>query len=319
MPRTRRISWLNYPHLVIAEANGGSSLFADDEDFRSYILLLRQMVRDRLLKVYAYCLQESELRLVVLPNRLMLSRIMQRLHGRHTARMNQKLNRKGHLFRGRFRSLVFSESDLIDVVRSVHLWPVRHGLLRRPELYPYSSHAHYMGTSFDMGDFLSTNEVLEHFSGDLEARRRAFGRFVEMLALEPDNLGIDEIVPGIGGSMESSADLLNKAHAQPKSSKKSSVETLAERASLLLSISPEQLVGISRRQDLVMARRLLATAAVLGAERTVTEVATFLRRDKAQISRLVAQGMDLLNNNEAFCHMFDALKAKGAFKEFPKY
>ena len=63
----------------------------------------------------------------------------------------------------------------------------------------------------------------------------------------------------------------------------------------------------------MMARRLLATAAVLRAGRTVTEVALFLNRDKAQISRLVAQGMDLLHNNEAFFHMIESLKAKGAF------
>lgn len=184
MPRTRRISWLNYPHLVIAEANGGTELFVDNDDFTSYIFMLRQMTRDRLMKVFAYGLLEHEIRLVVLPNRLMLSRIIQRLHGRHTARMNQKLDRVGHLFRGRFRSLVFDQSDLLEVVRSVHLWPVREGLLRRPELYPYGSHGYYMGTNQHLGDFLSTSEVLNQFTGDIEAKRRAFGRFVEMLALE---------------------------------------------------------------------------------------------------------------------------------------
>ena len=54
----------------------------------------------------------------------------------------------------------------------------------------------------------------------------------------------------------------------------------------------------------------------LGAARSVTEVAEFLQRDKAQVSRLVTQGMDLLENNEAFTLLFDALKAKGAVKDF---
>jgi hypothetical protein len=56
VPRTNRISWLNFPHLVIAQANGGSSLFLDHADYQFYLSLLRQMVRDRLLKVFAYCL-----------------------------------------------------------------------------------------------------------------------------------------------------------------------------------------------------------------------------------------------------------------------
>lgn len=310
MPRSRRISWLNYPHLVMAQANGGADLFADDDDFKSYILQLRQMTRDRLLKVYAYCLLASEVRLVVQPNRLMLSRIMQRLHGRHTARMNQKVGRVGHLFRNRFRSIVFDESSLLDVVRSVHLWPVRLGLHRRPELYPYSSHGFYMGVNSDVGDFLSVHDVLSQFSGDLSKRRRGFGRFVEMLALDADDFGVMEVAPGIGGQ-NSSSPLLAKANVQKRESSKTSVQTLAERTTLTMNVSLDQMLGSSRVQSLVMARRLLATAAVVGSARTVTEVAQFLRRDKAQISRLVAQGMDLLLNNESFVHLFEALKAKG--------
>ncbi len=313
MPRTRRISWLNYLHLVVAEANGGAKLFADDDDFRSYLLLLRQMVRDHLLKVYAFCLKEHEVRLVVRPSRLMLSRIIQRLHGKHSARMNHKLGRVGHLFRGRFRSMVFHDNMLTDVVRSVHLWPVRGGHLRRPELYPFSSHGHYMGMSLEFTDFISTKEVLEQFPGDMDTKRRAFGRFVESMALEPDDFGIDELLPGIGGRIEDSKEILAKANLPIRPAKKSSVVTLAERTSLFLNVSLDQLVGKSRRQDLVMARRLLATAAVLIAGRSVTEVALFLNRDKAQISRLVAQGMDLLYNNEAFSHMLESLKAKGAY------
>lgn len=311
MPRTRRISWLNYPHLVIAEANGGTTLFKDSEDFQSYLLALRQMVRDRLLKVYAYCLREHEVRLVVRPNRLMLSRIIQRLHGRHTARMNQKLSRVGHLFRGRFRSVVFNENDLLNVVRSVHLWPVREGHHRRPELYAYSSHAFYMGFLTEFGDFLSVTDVLDQFQGDIDAKRRAFGRYVEMVALDADDFGVDEIMPGIGGSLKDSKHLLSKANIAYGPAKKSSVKTLADRACLVLGLSLEQIVGKNRRQDLVMARRILATSAVLFANRRVTEVASFLNRDKAQISRLVAQGMDLMESNVAFLEMLNALKAKG--------
>ena len=239
---------MNYLHLVVAEANGGAKLFADDHDFRSYLMLLRQMVRDRLLKVHAFCLKEQEIRLVVRPNRLMLSRIMQRLHGRHSARMNSKFERVGHLFRGRFRSMVFSEQVLMDVVRSVHLWPVRGGHFRRPELYPYSSHSHYMGLSTDRDDFISTREVLDQFAGDLETKRRAFGRFVESAALEPDDFGINEILPGIGGSIETCRELLQKASLKPRILKKSSVATLAERTSLFLDLSIEQIIGKSRRQ-----------------------------------------------------------------------
>lgn len=315
MPRGRRVSWLNYPHLVIARANGGASLFADEEDYLSYLEMINQMVRDRLFKVYAFCLLPDEIRLVVLPHRMMLSRIIQRLHARHSARMNHKLNRVGHLFRSRYQSLVFCEPDLIDAVRSVHLLPVRKGLVHRSESYEYSSHAYYLGKSFKLYDFLSTDQVLDKFSGDISAKKRAFARFVEREALAADDLGIETIAPGIGGSKANSAELLSKSFTKLEA-KKSSIKLLAERTSLLLGISIEQLIGRSRRQDLVMARRLLASAAVLGAGRSITEVAVFLQRDKGQVSRLVAQGMDLLVSNHGFGHMFSSLKTKGVAAPF---
>lgn len=315
MPRQKRITWLNFTHLVVARANGGTPLFIDESDYYFYLGILRQMVRDRLLKVYAFCLLENEIRLVVEPHRLMLPRIMQRLHARHSARINQKNERIGHVFRGRFESLIFNHNELLEVVRNVHLWPVRQGLLRRAELYPYSSHQSYLGNGTSIIDFVSTSPVLDEFSGDLESKKRAFARYIEQTALEPDKYGLTTVSPGIGAHAHSAANLLKKALLpEEENNKKSSVKALAERASLLLSISLENLLSASRRQELVMARRLLATAAVFGASRSVTEVALFLQRDKAQISRLVTQGMDLLEHDEPFSLMFNALKTKGPAK-----
>lgn len=297
---------------MVAEANGGATLFHDDDDYVAYLSLLRQMSRDRLFKVFAYCLTPTEIRLVVMPMRLMLSRIIQRLHGKHTARMNSKLDRKGHLFRGRFRSIIFDQAHLLEVVRSVHLWPVRVLQYRRPELYLFSSHAAYLGVNTADRDVLSMNEVMDQFPGNRESQIRAFTRFVELKALDADDFGVDEITFGIGGDTRSSQTLLKKAGVHEISQKKrSSILALAERVSLMLGISLEQMLANTRRQDLVMARRLLATAAVLGADRRVTEVADFLNRDKAQVSRLVTQGMDMLHNHEPFLMMFEALKVKG--------
>ncbi|MCA9506925.1 MAG: hypothetical protein KC505_00710 [Myxococcales bacterium] len=316
MSRLKRITWLNVPHLVIAHANEGRSLFTEQSDYCFYLDVLRQMTRDRLLKVYAFALLEKELRLVIEPNRLILPRIMQRLHARYSAYMNRKFQSIGHLFRGRFQSLIFDPHDLSDVVRGVHLWPVRQGILRRAELYPYSSHAAYMGMLQHNIDFVSTKLVLESFGNDIESSRRAFSRFVEQKALEADSYGVKIISPGVGSSQKNPSHFLHKATGSAHPAKKSSVKTLAQRTSLLLSISLENLQSPSRRQDLVMARRLLATAAVIGAQRSVSEVAQFLQRDKAQISRLVSQGMDLLENNEPFSLMFEALKARGAIQDF---
>jgi putative transposase len=312
VPRSSRMTWLNYPHLVIAEANGESALFRDEADYHAYLAELRQLARDHVLRVFAFCLMDKELRLLIQPSRLMLSRIMQRLHGKHSARMNQKYDRHGHLFRGRFRSLLLPKESVLSVVRSIHLWPVRSGVVRRPEHYRFSSHGAYMGQDPQSSDFLKISDVLESFKGDNEAKRRAFTRYLEESLTEPDDYGAKEVYPGIGGSVGLAEDMQKKLQElAEKRPRRSSVRLLAERTGLLLGINLDYIVGSSKRQDLVMARRLIATAAVIGASRTVTEVAAFLARDKAQVSRLVSQGLDLLENDEPFLSLFEALKSKG--------
>ena len=76
-----------------------------------------------------------------------------------------------------------------------------------------------------------------------------------------------------------------------------------------MGVSLEDMTCKARHQELVMARRLFATAAVRDADRSVTEVAAFLHRDKAQVSRLVQQGMRQLRE-EGFASLLESLKGR---------
>jgi hypothetical protein len=88
--------------------------------------------------------------------------------------------------------------------------------------------------------------------------------------------------------------------------------TLARRVSLLMNVHVEDVTSAARQQDLVMARRLLATSAVRQAGRTVTEVAEFLQRDKGQVSRLVQQGMIQMRTDEGFRTLLEAMRQRGS-------
>ena len=173
MPRTRRIALVGHPHVVIARGNNGGEVFVDDADFESYLSTLRELVRDRLLDVSAWCLMKNELRLVATPLRLPLAQIVQRLHTSHVRRVNHRHNRTGHLFEGRFRSLVIPTDRVIDVVRWVHLWPVRSGRVRRAETYPWSSHRAWVGGD-EWGDLVDVIGAVGSWGPTLQLARRAF-------------------------------------------------------------------------------------------------------------------------------------------------
>jgi putative transposase len=311
VPRTRRIALVNHPHVVVARGNNGEAVFHDDSDYEAYLNLMRDMVREGLFVLYAWCLMKSEVRLVVSPQRLPLAQVVQRLHTAHARRINQRTHRTGHLFEGRFRSILIQEARLADAVRWVHLWPVRVDRVRRVETYPWSSHRSYVARGDEWGDLVDAWAVLERYAPTLPAAQRSFARFVEQGALEADDLGIQSVMAGVGGDRKFAEDVLAEAGVVWRGRRRPALQTLARRVSLLMNVHVDDLTSAARQQDLVMARRLLATSAVREAGRTVTEVADFLQRDKGQVSRLVAQGMTQMRNDPGFRTLLDAMKQRG--------
>jgi REP element-mobilizing transposase RayT len=310
MPRTRRIALVGHPHVVVARGNNGGRIFFGDADFESYLTTLREIVRERHVQIFAWCLMKNELRLVVTPQRLPLAQVIQRLHTSHVRRINERHQRRGHLFEGRFRSVVIPGDRVIEAVRWVHLWPVRSGRVRRPDTYPWSSHRAYVKGD-EWGDVVDALALIGTWGPTLPMAQRSFSRYVEAAALEPDTFPFEEVIAGVGGDRHFAEGVLAEAGVEWRGRRRPAIATLARRVSLLMGVSLEDLTSRRRQQELVMARRLLATGAVRNADLTITEVAAFLGRDKAQVSRLVQQGMSQVND-EAFAALLEALKGRGS-------
>lgn len=143
MSRTARIVAPGIPHHIVQRGHNRSAVFATAADYRSYLRALF-MCRDELeVKVRAYCLMTNHVHLIVDPgdDALRLSRLMQRLAARHTIRMNKQLSRTGTVWEGRFHcSPIETDRYLLACCRYVELNPVRAGIVRRPDQYPWSSY-----------------------------------------------------------------------------------------------------------------------------------------------------------------------------------
>ncbi len=67
-------------------------------------------------------------------------------HRRYTVRINTRFQQTGHLWQGRFSSVVMDEPHFIAAARYVPMNPVRAGLTARAADWPWSSvHAHLAG------------------------------------------------------------------------------------------------------------------------------------------------------------------------------
>jgi len=106
-----------------------------------------------------------------------LSRGMQNLLFRYTRWINWREKRTGHLFQGRYKAvLVDGDSYLLELVRYIHLNPVRAGMAKAPEEYLWSGHRAYLGN--ESLPWLTTDWMLEQFGKTVAQGRAGYRSFV---------------------------------------------------------------------------------------------------------------------------------------------
>jgi hypothetical protein len=106
-----------------------------------------------------------------------LAKIMQNMSFRYTRWVNQKQKRIGHLFQGRYKAIMVDrDAYLLELVRYIHLNPVRAKLVRQPQNYAWSGHRAYLGQ--EALPWLTTDWVLGQFGTRLATSRQRYVIFV---------------------------------------------------------------------------------------------------------------------------------------------
>jgi REP element-mobilizing transposase RayT len=158
--------------------NGGQRVFFSEADYDHLYSLLEEGIERFGYRVHGYCCMRNHLHLAVQVGECPLSQPMQNLAFRHTRWINRRRRRVGHLFQGRYKAiLVDRDSYLLELVRYVHLNPVRAGLVADPAAYPWSSHGAYLGRA--NVPWLTTDWVLGQFGAQVGWARRRYRRFIE--------------------------------------------------------------------------------------------------------------------------------------------
>jgi hypothetical protein len=107
-----------------------------------------------------------------------LSEGMRQLNGFYTQKFNRSHGRTGHVFQGRFKSIVVDkDSYLLELCRYIVLNPVRAGIARHPKDYPWSSYRATAGLKKKL-DFLSMDWILAQFGNDRKQAQQEYRRFV---------------------------------------------------------------------------------------------------------------------------------------------
>ncbi len=121
------------------------------EDMQDDLVFLQILQECRMLcgyKLYAYCLMGNHVHMLIKVENDPLETIFKRICGRYVYWYNVKYDRIGHLFQDRFRSEpVEDDTYFLTVLRYIHQNPVKAGLCRKLEDYPYSSYSEYLSGS----------------------------------------------------------------------------------------------------------------------------------------------------------------------------
>ncbi len=163
---------------VILRGNSGQTIFLDDKDRTRFFLLLQEGMERFGHRLHAFCLMTNHVHLAIQITEISLSRILQNLSFRYTRWINWRQGRTGHLFQGRYKAvLIDADTYLQELTRYIHLNPVRAGMVRKPEKYPWSGHRAYLG--LETIPWLTTDWVLSQFSEKVSVARRAYMKFVQ--------------------------------------------------------------------------------------------------------------------------------------------
>src|SRR5438876_8631708 len=136
MARKLRVQYPGAIYHVMSRGDRRDAIFESDDDRRLFLETLGQACQKTDWQVHGYCLMRNHFHLVVETPRANLVAGMKWLLGTYTMRYNRRHKLSGHLFAGRYKSLLIDGATpgyLRTACDYVHLNPVRARLLGKRE------------------------------------------------------------------------------------------------------------------------------------------------------------------------------------------
>lgn len=186
MPRPPRIQYPDAHYHVCARGNERRRIFWNDGDFLHFCDLMGQMSGKFDIAIYAFVLMSNHIHLMATTPLSNISRGMHWLKTSYSVWVNRKRSRTGHLFQGRYYSvLIEDESHYLELSRYIHLNPVRAGMTKLPEDYTWSSCRDYLNRK-QRWPWLIRDEILNELGGKGRDRYRHYRDFLHA------GIGLDE-------------------------------------------------------------------------------------------------------------------------------
>ena len=170
MARPLRVHIPGALYHVMSRGNARQAIFVGPEDYEYFLERLSVTTSRFGVRCRAYCLMYNHFHLLLEPNQLPISRMMQQLNSSYSQRFNCRHERVGHVLQGRFKALLIDRDDYFRrVLRYIVLNPVRASVVQHPADWPWSSYRATAGL-VERPSFLALDDVWKAFEARDERR-----------------------------------------------------------------------------------------------------------------------------------------------------
>lgn len=122
MSRPLRLEFSDALYHLTSRGDRREDIYEDDEDRLAFLDVFSSVVEQFNWVCYAYCLMSNHYHLLVQTPDANLSKGMRQLNGVYTQAYNRRHKKTGHLFQGRYRSILVDEDNyLLELSRYVVL------------------------------------------------------------------------------------------------------------------------------------------------------------------------------------------------------
>ena len=294
MPRRPRLHVPGGFYHSILRGNGRQAIFFDHEDRDQWQTILQEGLGRYQHRLHAYCWMTNHVHMAIQVGVEPLTGFMRFLASRYARFLNRKIQQTGHLFERRYRAiLVQKDGYLKELLRYIHLNPVRTHMVVDPGDYPWSSHNAYLRRTNT--NWLTVDYLAAMFGEGEKSARIAYVNFMshkvsdDTLHLLRNGAPDDERILGDDKWMRSVLDESDAAIRHR------TLDDIVLDACQRYDVTEAMLASRSRSRRLSSIRAEIALTATGHGRATVTEVAQRFGRAHSGLSRAMNRLRDEIN------------------------
>jgi REP element-mobilizing transposase RayT len=183
MSRPWRIEYEGALYHLFSRGNEACDIFLDNTDRQSFLDTIAEMTQRFEIDVFAYVLMSDHYHLLVRTRRANLKKAMHWFGTTYTLRFNRRHFRSGHLFQGRYKSIIVqNDAYLLQLSYYIHRNPLRAGTVKRLADYNWSSYKVY-AYGRKTPTWLITDMIISHFEGEQD-RHKSYREKVQKYSRE---------------------------------------------------------------------------------------------------------------------------------------